>query len=374
MAAVREHVAPLTLQQYKEKLNELVKVVDNLIDVSAAVATAKASNQQLTTADGRKIGKREIKSMRSEYAKSLKGLSKDYSLALKPKKKAGAKKAGTGFRIPIYVSNALRDFFADAHRQNKLGSYDEAAATPILEQLKLNTKESKERAAELAKAYNPSGPSGVPIGTYLRLLVDHSTHASLAQQLHQREIPAITSAALLTPLFSIYALVNQLTNLATVNRGKAEQDKNHQFLGADPLMLRHFGPTFQILASQGPHVTDKESKKATAEGRAPVQVPAFDANNFRYAAFQSIVKYNRRTDNGLLKDGTPNPAGGPLTEMEVTLLKSKEANVPIVQALDGEQSYVSNALKVYKLMGAGERKELRKLKKAGQKKAAAPAK
>lgn len=391
MAAVREHVAPQTLQQFKDKLKELVKVVDQLIDVSAAVATARASNQQLTTADGRKIGKREIKHMRSEYAKQLMGLSKDYSLALKPKKKAGAKKAGTGFRIPIYVSDALRDFFVDAHKQDKLGRYDEATAKPIIEQLKINTKESKERATELAKTYNPNSPTAVPIGSYLHLLIDHATQEGLAGQLrglfpvkgtpgsadydpgyHQKAIPAVTSAALLTPLFSIYALVNHLTDLAVVNRGKAEQDKNHQFLGADPLMLRHFGPTFQILTSQGAHVTVKEGQKALAEGREAVKVPAFDPHNFRYAAFQSIVKYNRRTDNGMLKDGkTTNPAGGPLNEAEIVLIKDKTANAGVIDALNKEQEYVSSALKVYKLMGAGDRKELRKLKKAGQKKAPA---
>lgn len=328
--------APLKTKEFKEQLNSLLDDVDNLITYSEAVATARANKQVLVDAAGAKIGKREIKHMRSEFAKKLRALSKDYALALKPKKKTGTKKSGTGFNRPMYVSDDLRDFFIEANNLGRLGYAD------------------------------PKNPAAGKLGDQLHLLINVDYQNAIARNNGLESIPAITSAGLLTALFAIYATLNELTKNALRNQGKTAVQMDHQYLGADDLMNKYFADTFARLTARGPHYTAKEIAKAQAEGRAPKQIPAFNPRDFRYAAFQSIVAQNRRTADGFIKVGDvqePNPAGPALSEQEKALLTSPE----LIAELAKEQQAVSAARIAYQAQMEGARKELRKAKKQAQK-------
>lgn len=330
----------LSQKEFKEKLNNcILKPMDELIELSAQIAKAKAHNQKLMTNDGRNIGKRELNAARSELAKIVRSFAKDYAQARKPRRRTG-KKGGTGFRMPIYVSDSIRGFFTEANLGN---AYTVERTDP-----------------NKPKVVRVVGEAGV-LRDVIQLLINRELQKTLAKQINQADIPGITSSALLTPLFSIYALQNKLTDLALVSDPNGsgrmvpqsqlpEEQKNRQLLGADPLMRKHFGSTFVALAAQGPHTTAKGT-----------EVGAFSADNFKYAAFQSIVKLNRRTVDGKLKDGNTNPAGGPLSDMERSLLQAPE----IADRLAQEQAGVSDTLCAIKEQS----KPLVKAIRAGKRKA-----
>lgn len=333
---------PLTRKEFSAKLAEIIGDVDQLLEISGAVSLSKVNKIVLIDSSGQKLGLREVKSLRSQLAKRIKDLSKDYALALKPKKKTGKKKTGTGFNSPMYVTDNLKNFFIDANNAGAIGTLE------------------------------PNVPGSPNLGDYLPLLTNAEGYLDmLASRINQPSIPAITSAGLLTALFAIYALLNHLTDNATRNRGKSDVNKDHQYLGADARMQRYFGDTFRVLTDKGPHVTPNEKKKAAEQNRAPVPIPPFNPNDFRYAAFQSIVANNRRTANGQVKrkdeNGetveVPNNAGGPLTPAEYELL----SNPTLLEQLAQEQSLVSKARQIHHDLQDNARKQLRKEKKAAQK-------
>lgn len=293
---VYERIEP---KQFKERLGQLQNDLDTLIELSAAVAEGKANNVPVEDAAGNKIGKRTVNHLRSEYVKELKELSGYYNAAYKRKRAPGTKRrGGTGFRTPIMVSDNLREFFTNA----ELGRTD------------------------------PKDPSSDRIHDVIQLLINRDAQRDIANQAGLDDIPGITSPALLTPLFSIYAKVNNLKDRATINQGKSEVDKNRHYLGADPMMKEYFANTFKRLTALGPHTTAKGNF-----------APTFDPNNFKYANFQSIVKYNRRTNDGMITENgqkVPNPAGGPLSEEEQSIL----ADESIGKRLNEEQEAVSDTL------------------------------
>jgi hypothetical protein len=305
-------------KQFKEKLSKLQSDLDNLIELSSAVAEGKAKKVSVLDAAGNKIGKRDVNHLRSEYVKQMKELSGFYTAAYRRKRAPGAKRrGGTGFRTPIMVSDSLRDFFANA----ELGYSD------------------------------PTDANSAPLRDVIQLLVNRDVQAELAQQVGLADIPGITTPALLTPLFSIYAAVNQLTDLATNNRGKSEVDKNRQYLGADAAMKQYFADTFRRLTARGAH----ETAKGTT-------VPAFDPNNFKYADFQSLVKYNRRSNDGTIKEGNAkvaNPAGPALSAEEQALLAAPE----IKERLDQEQESVSGTLAATKELNKEAMNQIRQEKR-----------
>lgn len=336
---------PLKTKEFREKLKDIIAGLDQLLDASKAVSLARAQKPPLVLVDaeGQKLGLREVKSLRSQLAKRINDLAKDYALALKPKRKTGKKKTGTGFNSPMFVTDNLKDFFIDANNAGAIGRVE------------------------------PSDPSSPPLGNYLYLLTNADNYLNtIAAQIGQPTIPAITSAGLLTALFAIYALINNLTDNATRNMGKEDVQKDHQYLGADERMRKYFGNTFRLLTAKGSHVTPNERKKAAEQGRNPVAIPPFNPNDFRYAAFQSIVANNRLTVTGMVKrrdpetgevTEVPNPAGGPLNANEAGLL----VNPDIIAELTREQGIVSKARAEYHAGQEENRKQLRKNKKAAQK-------
>lgn len=320
----------MTPKDFKTELDRLVNRLDEVLELNGQIALLpKGKTYELP--DGRKIGRREFNQARAQYVTELKNLYKPFMQARKPKKRTGARRPGTGFRIPIRVSENLCNFFRDAN----LGPVD------------------------------PNDPKSGHLKAQIPLLIDGS----------------ITSAALLTPLFSIYAIVNNLTSLASSNRSDPRNPKsallaadqmNHQMLGADALMHKWFRETFDLLKSRGSHMTDNGS-----------EIPAFDPQNFKYASFQSLVSLNRRTRDGKIKRKVGsdlveevNPAGPALSPDEVTILdpnnQAKDAT-DLRQELEREQKRVSETLTIYREKNKPAQKELRKGKRKTTRTAPAPA-
>jgi hypothetical protein len=320
----------MTTKDFKAELDRLVSRFDEVLELNAQIAQLpKGKTYELP--DGRKIGRREFNQARAQYVTELKNLYKPFMLAHKPKKRTGARRPGTGFRIPIRVSENLCGFFREAN----LGLVD------------------------------PRDPKSGALKEQVPLLIEG----------------CITSAALLTPLFSIYAIVNNLTSLASSNRTDPRNPKsallpadqmNHQMLGADALMTKWFGSTFNLLRSRGSHMTENGS-----------EIPAFDPHNFKYASFQSLVSLNRRTRDGKIKRKVgaetveeDNPAGPALTPEEVAILdpnNKDEAAVKLREELEREQRRVSETLTIYREMNKPAQKELRKGKRKTTRTAPAPA-
>jgi len=303
----------MSAKEFKEELNKLVEKLDSILDLNSKITNLpKGKTYELP--DGRKIGRREFNQARSQFVSELRNLSKLYTQAKRPKKRAGARRPGTGFRIPILVSENLRNFFNEAH----LGPMD------------------------------PRDPKSPPLKNDIVLLTQHG----------------VTSAALLTPLFSIYAIVNKLTERSSSNHTNPRdprspclplEEMNHQMLGADELMIKHFGSTFDLLKSRGAHTTDHGT-----------EIPAFDPQNFKYASFQSIVSLNRRTKDGKIRrkvNGETieelNPAGPPLDPKEIEYLDNED----VKKELEREQKRVSDTLATYREMNKPMQKDLRKTKR-----------
>lgn len=309
----------LTAKEFKEELGRLVEEFDNVLELNSKIAVLQ-KGKTYEMPDGRKIGRREFKQARSQFVNELRNLSKLYGQAKKPRKRSGARRPGTGFRIPILVSDQLRAFFSEAN----LGPVD------------------------------PRDPKSSALKDELLLLTQNG----------------VTSAALLTPLFSIYAIVNKLTEKSSSNHTNPKdlrspchsiEDMNHQMLGADDLMYKHFSSTFDLLRSRGAHTTEHGT-----------EIPAFDPQNFKYASFQSLVSLNRRTKDGKLKrkvNGNAteeiNPAGPALSADEVAYLENEK----VKEELEREQKRVSDTLAIYRDMNKPTQKELRK----GKRKTTAPA-
>lgn len=210
------------------------------------------------------IGKREVKGLQSQFTKQLKVLNKYYRARGARRKPGRVGRVNNGFRIPMFVGPSIVNFFAAAD----LGPLNPAA--PV----------SDQNPALTAQLSFLGGGAGRGNPT------------------------SITTSAMLTPLFAIYAKRNQLNRLALENQGKPVEQWNNQFLGADPLLTDHFAATFEAirtanltkLASEG-HQEDalKPGAKPGKDGRykANDRYLAFKPNNFRYANFQSIVAKNR---------------------------------------------------------------------------------
>lgn len=329
-ATTEDSCVAMTPKDFKTELDRLVSRLDEVLELNAQIALLpKGKTYELP--DGRKIGRREFNQARAQFVTEIKNLYKPFMQARKPKKRTGARRPGTGFRIPIRVSENLCNFFREAN----LGLVD------------------------------PRDTKSGQLKSQIPLLLEG----------------CITSAALLTPLFSIYAIVNNLTSLASSNRSDPRNPKsallpadqmNHQMLGADALMHKWFKETFDLLKSRGSHMTENGS-----------EIPAFDPQNFKYASFQSLVSLNRRTRDGKIKRKIgsdiveeDNPAGPALSPEETNILdpnnKSTDAE-NLRQELEREQKRVSETLTIYREMNKPAQKELRKGKRKTTRTAPAPA-
>lgn len=119
----------------------------------------------------------------------------------------------------------------------------------------------------------------------------------------------MSSPAVLTPLFTIYARKKKLTNNATSNRGKDENLQDGGRLGADDAMKEAFRETFTALT-----LSDKElDQKAGVrfDKRTKRVITPFDPNDFQFASFQSIIAMNSANPTGSIvrKRTVVNPDG-----------------------------------------------------------------
>ncbi len=120
----------------------------------------------------------------------------------------------------------------------------------------------------------------------------------------------ICTIAMLTPLFNIYAHINQMQT----------DPGNKQFLTATPLMHKWFGETFKELQNR--------PVRYNARGE---EIPEFDPERFRYNRFQAI-----RSLNSIKRDT--------LTKEQLDHMYSDE----ILQRLDQDQEVVSGAMRWYR--------------------------
>lgn len=175
--------------------------------------------------------------------------------------------------------------------------------------------------AELGLAYikQPDGKfiQGDKLKNYLPLLLRRS----------------VTCSALLTPLFSILAHVNEMQN-----------PQNRTFLHTTELMTKYFSDTFNQLsmADQTRLVAHQErlanlikhgAKKSEIDYVQSMidQFVIFDSKHFKYARFQSIAALNYIPE-------------AQLSAEQLQYLKEPEVH----QQLDEEQSLVSSTLEYYR--------------------------
>ena len=170
------------------KLSELAKHHNNLMKLAASIYSL-GKTQRLQFPNGDIIGRKEIRSLSSQFVKELKGLKKFY--VARGRKKKRTRKPGTtaGFKNPILVSDNMREFFAVAN----LGPSD------------------------------PRNPQSEPLNKKLAVGMN-----------------GVTTRAIMTPVFNIYAHVNRMQ----------KDPENKQFLTATPEMDQYFKDTYRRLEAQ----------------------------------------------------------------------------------------------------------------------------
>ena len=238
----------------------------------------------------RNIGKRDVRSLKAAFTKQLRDLGKYSSnVRRRPNKVTRERRPGTGLSNPMYVNENLSQFFANA----SLGH------------------------------------------AYVRVVQDGEEHwqdqGDLNQFLQLLTQNGITSSALLTPLFSIYARVNNM-----------QYSDNRQFLKATDDMLTYFRETFDYLTNEDQNKprTRKQKVKDETTGKTTeqnVQEQPFDPSRFRYSRFQSIVMRNRKQTQDLSED-------------EKLVL----ADPQVRQRLADEQQLVSDTLRYYREQAAAQ--------------------
>jgi len=253
----------LTQKEFTAQLDKLSRDHNNLMKLAAKVYSLKKT-ERLSYPNGKTVGRKELRSLSSQYVKELKSLKKNYSAHGKRKKRKRTAGTSAGFKNPILVKDNMRQFFATAN----LGPVD------------------------------PRNPSSQPLNQVLAV---------------GRE--GVTTRAIMTPLFNIYAHVNNM-----------QQDReNKQFLTSTAEMDRYFSETYQRLAA-APQRFYKPDKEGVVK-----PIPRFDPKHFRYASIQSIV-----ADNAV-------------KSAELTAEQKAGLTAPATKArLEEEQNIVSGILALYR--------------------------
>lgn len=275
---------PLNLspKEFSAKLDELGKHHNNIMKLAAKVYSL-GKTQRLQYPNGQTVGRKELRTLSSQYVKELKSLRRNYTAHGKKKKRARREGGSAGFKNPILVTDNMRTFFQSA----SLGTS------------------------------NPHDPANAPpLNTQLQV-----------------GLSGITTRAIMTPLFNIYAHVNQMQ----------KDPKNKQFLTATPQMNQYFQDTYVRLAAR-PQKYQKN--KETGEPDLSKPIPKFDSNRFRYASIQSIV-----ADNTIPASADkPQAAYLPVLTAEQGVI----LNAPETKArLEQEQVLVSGILEVYRYRKSG---------------------
>jgi hypothetical protein len=314
----------MSVKQFREeRIKPLTEKFKQLMDLNTEVAKLPQSGHILYK-DGRKVGRKDLNSLKSQYIKELEGLVKLYAEA-KRKKKSGRVGGSNGFKLPRYISSELSQFFADA--SNNLGP-----------------------AYLREETVSATGEKTVEFKQQPQSLKDSIALLTTNQ---------ITSAALLTPLFNIYAILNNM-----------QYDPDHrEFLRSTPLMKKYLGQIF-------PRITEKdqgelaerqaELQKLIAEGGSPKKIKAlqakisksiiFSEDRFPYPRIQSIVALNMIPKTSL-------------GEEHLGVLK----NADVIAQLEREQKIVSDTLAYYRNKNADQKKANRQAKRSKKPQPAATA-
>ena len=258
-------VDPLNLstKEFGKKLDQLAKYHNQILKLAQKVYSL-GKTQRLQYPDGKTVGRKEIRTLSSQFGKELKSLRKNYNAHGKKRKRKRKEGGSAGFKNPIMVSDSMRNFFAEAN----LGPSD------------------------------PSQPASTPLNQVLA--VGNS---------------GVTTRAIMTPLFNIYAHVNHMQR----------DPKNKQFLTSTDQMDKYFQDTYARLAAREVKYTKPDKDGVTKP------IPRFDPKRFRYASIQSIV-----ADNTIKKEQ--------LTAGQQALLGDETTK----QRLAQEQQLVSGVLSVYR--------------------------
>lgn len=270
----RDTALRITNQEFGARLAELVTHHNNILKLASKVYGLKKT-ERLLYAGGETVGRKELRTLSSQFGKELRSLKKNYT-ALGRRKKRTRTGGSAGFKNPILVMEPMRAFFSVAN----LGPSDprNAASAPL--------------AGQLAVGIN-----------------------------------GVTTRAIMTPLFNIYAHVNHM-----------QQDPaNKQFLTSTAQMDQYFQATYARLAAL-PQTYAKKDKDGVQK-----PIPRFDPKRFRYASIQSIV-----ADNTIPKEVKPDKPRDahkrPLTAQELEVLASPEIKARLAQ----EQALVSGILTIYR--------------------------
>lgn len=291
--------------QFAEIVEHLITQVQQLFSLTGEVAKLQKGDR-LKFPNGQEIGKREVRSLQSQYIRELRSLRKYHAAAKKPKKNNRQRRPFTGFGMPIYIDEILGKFFD----RSELGM----ALRP--------------------KAFDAKGDpteyenTNQPIKNFLALILKNN----------------ITARGMLTPLFNIYVRVNHMPYT----------DGNRTFLKATPEMYEFFGKDFEKLRQQdeqnprqetvtvkNPLTGEKEKKK--------INIPPFNPERFRYSDIMRILSFHWIPTEDL-------------SDKQKQLLENAEVRERLTQ----EQHLVSDTNACYRAQEAPQRKEQRTARRRTQ--------
>lgn len=233
----------LTPAEYRDLINNLIGYYDTLLVLTEGIGGA--ARNQVVELGGQQFNRRDVRSLQTQFRNTLKTLPRYFNAAKRARKTRRATARNNGFNIPIVVNEALSEFFAQANLGN--------AVDPVTKQF-----------------------TDIPLNQVVRMLVDPEIR--------------ISSAAVVTPLFCIYAILNNFQVVIDPRTGEL----NRQLLRADDRMRQYFAPVFQELI-------EEDARKGIRTNKRGEAIAPFSPESFRYASFQSIFARSQ------LK---PNPANG----------------------------------------------------------------
>lgn len=308
--ATNQKITPLSPKEFNAELKQNLKFVNLAFKILTHNGPKEYVSNSLS------FSKKEGKVIYNETIARFKNYKKLYTAAYNRKVTGGGKSGPNAvFRRPMVVTEKLIEFFSSANLGLATG------------------KTVPGQNVNIPKLNDPN---------ILTFLAPNST------VLH-----GITNRAILTSLFSLYALINNLKDLSLYNKERQNfpERQNGQVIGADELMFKYFGTSdgsnpsdFEKMSvesqqklvgqvdNSGNPAVDGSPKPLTAKinGRPrkyyrdafieevdPVTKKkvkreglkqdkiwldyyhVFDPTQFAYGAFQSLIKYNSLNENTL---------------------------------------------------------------------------
>jgi len=288
----------ITPKEFGERLDALGKHHTNLMKVASKVYSLGKS-QRLQFPNGAVVGRKELRTLSSQFVKELKALKKNYTAHGKKKKRVVTPGGSAGFKNPIYVTQNMREFFQKANlgpsgvQEVQSGGVEITGSDGVKRRYAIN-------------------PNSAPLNSLLSVGLN-----------------GITTRAIMTPLFTIYTYVN----------GMQQDPTNKQFLKSTPLMDQYFQDTYARLRAEPQRY---QKIKGTKQDDLSKPIPPFDPNHFRYASIQSIVAENTHPADA--KQQAKRPHLAMLGPQE----KAALADPAVKARLEEEQQMVSGILAVYR--------------------------